>query len=278
MIKAIQIPYDRNFEWVMKSAAKAGFSDVAVYLNGEHERKDGGIERTAERILKILEQNGMRCVQTHLPNYDLGISSEILDETMEEAIQKAIAISAEIRARWCVCHPRSSVSTGYDSKAALADNRRSIDAYLELAEKLGIGIAVENIPEFPRAKIPYYTSQYEDLLELADSFQSERIGVCWDFGHANLMKWDHAEAIRRMGERIKCTHIHNNFGLQDNHLCPDQGTINWENVISALRSIQYCGPLTLESRLNRYVVAEWTESYLRHNYTCVTYLESALSQ
>ena len=80
--------------------------------------------------------------------------------------------------------------------------------------------------------MPFYTSEYRDLIALADSFQSDKIGVCWDFGHANLMYWDQAKAIREVSSRIKCTHIHNNYKWDDNHQAPDIGNIEWPKVMS----------------------------------------------
>jgi type I restriction enzyme S subunit len=42
-----------------------------------------------------------------------------------------------------------------------------------------------------------------------------------------MMDFDQAEAVRYLGTRIKCTHIHNNFKYHDSHLSPENGDIPW---------------------------------------------------
>jgi len=276
MKKAMQISYGSRFEEMVRKVREAGFQYVSVGL--DIERLNENWKEKAVTILRILEKHGVKCVQTHLPYYSMVISSEIIDKEMEENILAGIRISAVIGALWCVYHPRTSITSNYDSEVAFADNRKSILRYLECAEEYGIGIALENLPEFPliSPRMPFYTSEYRDLIALTDSFQSDKIGVCWDFGHANLMYWDQAKAIREVGNRIKCTHIHNNYKWDDNHQAPDIGNIEWTKVMKALTDTGYEGPLTLETRLNIYDDESVNNSYLRHNYVGVTYLEELM--
>lgn len=80
---------------------------------------------------------------------------------------------------------------------------------LEYAIKYNTGIAVENLPIFPdNSKLmPFYSSSFEDLATLVDSFDDERMGICWNFGHANLLRWEQTAAIEFLESRIKCTQI-----------------------------------------------------------------------
>ena len=271
--KAIQIAYNEFFEIKCKIASEAGFDSIAVNFHDMENRLDTTWKEAAERILKILNDYGLKCVQTHLPYYDMLISAEILQDEMEAAIRESIRVSGEIGAPWCVYHPRSAVNWGFSSAKALEINKSVISDYIECAEKSNTGIALENLPIFQiiPAK-PFYSSDYYDLCELSDYFQSEHVGICWDTGHANMMHFDQAQAIKFLGDRIKCTHIHNNFTARDLHLPPDTGHIKWEKVMEAFRSIHYSGPLTLETHCVYNDEVLW-KSFAQHNYECLRYLE-----
>ena len=249
MKKSIQIGYDDSFEKKCKFAAEAGFDGIAVNTVAVLDKTEYEWDTITENIQRILEENSLVCYQSHPYYYDLRVSSEEVEEKYEFAIKQAIKMSGKLGAKWCALHPRSSISTGFRTKAALSDNVKAFSEYLEVAEKYDTGIAAENLPVFAGIVpiMPFYSSNYEDLCELVDSLNSDRAGICWDTGHANMMNFKQEDAIRFLGERIKCTHIHNNSQRQDLHLPPDCGTINWEGVMHAFYEIGYDGPFTLET-------------------------------
>ena len=273
MKKAIQIAYNGLFDLKCKIAAEVGFKSIAVNYTEILGKNEYEWNEITERIGEILAQNGLDCVQSHPHYYDLLISSEIMDDDMEFAMRQSIISSGRLGAEYCVFHPRSSISTAYRSSASFDDNKRWFDSLTECAAKHGTRVAAENLPIFPSQKkvSPFYSSSYEDLSELVDVFGGE-VGICWDFGHANLLMWDQAKAIEFLGERIKCTHVHNNYGWHDDHATPDNGNIEWERVMTSLASIGYSGPLTLETHCN-YIDTSLLQSFASHNLACLDYLE-----
>ena len=198
----------------------------------------------------------------------------IVKEECEFAIKQAIIASGELGGKWCALHPRSSITSGFSVKKALEDNRRDFFGYLELAKKHNTGLAAENLPIFPglSPSMPFYSSDYYDLCELVDSFNDSSMAICWDTGHAHLMHFDQAEAIKFLGRRIKCTHIHNNDRREDKHFPPDNGSIEWDKVMAAFASFGYDGPLTLETHC-LYPTEDLLKNFARHNYGCLEYLE-----
>ena len=276
MNKAIQIPYNSLFSLKCRLAAEAGFTHIAVNFTEVAATTEAQWDAVTEDIRQILEENHLGCIQSHPYYYDLMKSSEILEEAHEFAIRQAIVASGKLGASWCVLHPRTSLTTGRYVSASFEDNRRAFGEYLEVARKWGTGIAAENLPVFGiKPAIPFYSANYEDLANLADSFADPAMAVCWDTGHAHLMSFDQAEAIRFLGSRIQCTHIHNNFRQMDNHLPPDQGSIPWDRVMKAFSEIGYRGPLTLETHCC-YPEPGLLATFARHNFGCLEYLEGLL--
>ena len=279
MQKALQIAYDAQFALQCQYAAEAGFRHVSVNFNEVPPKTEAEWKAITEDVGNILAKNGLSCVQTHLKYHDLLESSEVPDEVTDFHICQTLLAAGALGAKYNAFHPRSSISTGYRPSKSFEDNRALLSKYLEYAVKANTVIAVENIPIFPgRSKLmPFYSSTFEDLATLVDSFSDEHIAICWDFGHANLLKWEQSDAIGFLGDRIKCTHIHNNFGFCDDHSTPDMGNINWKSAMAALAATGYDGPLTLETHC-WYDDDALLESFIRHNFACVEYLERLAKQ
>ena len=278
MQKAIQIPYDTLFELNSKFVSEAGFSAISINYSEVNEMSEDGWKRITEHIHKVLDSNGLKCIQSHLPGYEFWDSSEIPDEAADFKNRQAIISGAELGVKYGVIHPRTSFTSAFRTSKSIEDNKAILSGLLDCAIKCGTGIAVENLPIFPDCKdiIPFFSSNFEDIATLTDYFADERMGICWDFGHANLMYWDQATAIDFLGKRIKCTHIHNNFTFYDDHCPPDTGTVDWGKVLGALKRTGYEGALTLETHC-RIEEPSILQSFFRHNFVCLEYLDRLMN-
>src|SRR6185437_11221267 len=71
------------------------------------------------------------------------------------------------------------------------------------------------------------------------------VGLCLDVGHAHF-----GEGVRTTLEQWKphifSSHIHDNHGQQDEHLWPGDGTIDWAETMSELRSAPHISGAVLE--------------------------------
>ena len=274
-MKSIQIPYNKDFEKKCKYASNAGFTHIAVNFHVMEDYSDAAFCKAPEHISHILEENNLKTIQSHGPYYDLLISSEIKDEDMERRFMRSIEASGRLGIKWCVIHPRSYQTGGYSKEKSFNESVETISKYLEYANRYDTGIAIENLMSWgnnPRTIM--YGSDYKELAELCDAFNSERVKICWDFGHANIMRTEYSqqEAIKYLGNRIKCTHIHNNYGGADYHLPPDAGNIDWQSTMNALKEINYSGPLTLETHC-LYREDGMLRDFARYNYNCLEFLE-----
>jgi len=94
-------------------------------------------------------------------------------------------------------------------------------SFLEEAEKASLTLSLENVFE----KIP------EELLEI-----DERGYFCFDPAH--LFLWgsgDLEEWMEKLGSRIIEIHVHNNFGKRDDHLPPNEGLIDFKEILRKIR-------------------------------------------
>ena len=107
-----------------------------------------------------------------------------------------------------------------------------------MAAESGVRVAVEVIPNA--------LSTPEALVQLIeDRLDGLDVGICLDYGHANLMG-DLAEAIETVSGHLWTTHVHDNRGREDEHLVPFTGTIDWGIAMMETQKIGYDGVLMLE--------------------------------
>jgi sugar phosphate isomerase/epimerase len=167
---------------------------------------------------------------------------------MEELIRRSIIASAMLGVKWTVTHPGTVYSAGPDMSVSQKRNLEYYSVHVKTAQECGIGIALEN--EFEYRSAPYQhmfcASPYE-LVQLVDSFSDPKhVGVCYDFGHGNLVGGFHRQNLNIIGQRLKAIHVQDNHGLKDEHLMPFHGDIDWEDAMAGLADIDYKGDLTYE--------------------------------
>ncbi|MGI6510204.1 MAG: sugar phosphate isomerase/epimerase family protein [Erysipelotrichaceae bacterium] len=110
----------------------------------------------------------------------------------------------------------------------------------DIAQEKGIKIALENI--FGGR----FYSQIDDLVKLVSDINHPNVGYCFDCGHGNIDKINHAETIRIMGDKLFELHLHDNDGTKDSHLPIGFGTIDYVEIIKALNDINYQNTATFE--------------------------------
>jgi sugar phosphate isomerase/epimerase len=122
-------------------------------------------------------------------------------------------------------------------KELVADNLRHFG---KVGAKYNIKIAVENI-----FKGRVY-SKIPDLISLIEEVNLENVGYCLDIGHAHYDEVDIVNTIRLMKEKLFELHLSDNAKDRDAHLPIGFGTINWIEIIKALKEIEYKGTATFE--------------------------------
>ena len=235
---------------------KAGFTVLDMNLCALNRRQTTlHLDNWQEQVDEIRnEAERLGCVfsQSH-PPYRRGREGTFAtaeEEAFFRAMSlRALEITAMLGAKWAVIHPVMDVTADInDVDAHVRYNQQMFAREAELAAKLGVGLAFENMFDGDQRR---FGSTAEDLIAIQDSFHSDLIGVCWDVGHANRMYRDQLKPIRRLGSRIKALHIDDNYGTaRDVHLLPYEGLIDWSKVLRALREIGYDHDFAFEHALN----------------------------
>lgn len=201
-----------------------------------------------EKIAEEAEKLGIEFSQCHLPFYNV-IDSKFEDrELYEKMISRCIEALGLLGVKWGILHAGTAIWNNRSIKVAKEKNIEYFKPKLEMASKHNLGIAIENMADFlidgrPRRR---YTADVEELCDLVDSLNSDNVGVCWDFGHANLTGCDQIQSLKFVGNRLKATHVADNRGMYDNHIAPFHGNIEWKPIMKTLKEIHYAGDFTYE--------------------------------
>lgn len=273
-MNAIQIPYNEHFEKKCAIASQVGFRHISVNFNNTPDPSDETYDRAPAHIMAICEKYGLQVAQTHLYYYYPLLSADSIDEALEHRLLREIEVSGKIGAPWCVWHTRYYVAgdwkTGeFSEEKTLEYNQKTVSVYLQQAKRYGTGLALENLWG------SMMRGGYTMLAQICDSFDVDNVGICWDTGHANIMEslQPQEDAIRFLGKRIVCTHVHNNFKKGDLHLPPDAGDIAWDKVMQAFKDIGYAGPFTLETHCLYPEDEQLLRDFARYNYNCLEFLQ-----
>lgn len=209
---------------------------------------DKEFEAFLKQDAKYARENGLEIIQTHgLWPYD-DTKPEQYDLKLEGMI-RSIRGSAIVGAKYVVMHPVMPTgwapSSHHDEDVAV--NTEYFRKLVPYAKEYGIKIALENMPS-------YYVpcGCIKELVDCIDAIDSEYLVACLDTGHCNTSGIigtpgeKIGDAIRMLGDRIGCLHIHDNDGRNDLHLAPFNGTVEWDSFIDALCEIRYNGVINFE--------------------------------
>ena len=208
-------------------------------FEGDHPLKGDNYLAFARELRKIGEDFGMECNQSHAP-------FPTDKPQVKGYLKRAIECTAEAGGKICVIHPVNNW-----------DAERNAEFYFELlpfAKEHGVKIAAENMWNWTRENgldqaARAACSHHDDFVAHLDAVNDEFFVACLDIGHAEMKGLDTSapEMIRAIGNRLGALHIHDNDRWKDLHQIPFSGSIDWAEVIKALKEVDYKGEFTLEA-------------------------------
>jgi L-ribulose-5-phosphate 3-epimerase len=153
-------------------------------------------------------------------------------------------------ARTCVMHPETDYT---EPDFIHVSKERNIEYYvpvLEFLKQRNMRAALENMCDYAIAPRRKYCSQPEELLDLVSSFQTDNMGICWDFEHADIMKQNQRQSLLYLKDYLFAIHVSDTHSRTDNtlmHVLPLTGTIDWTEAVKTLKEIGYQGDFSFEA-------------------------------
>lgn len=164
-----------------------------------------------------------------------------------DKMRKSIRFASLLGCKNWVIHPlmplgADDIITG-NEKGTWDINLQFMKELLFTAKEYGITICLENMPmaQFSMAKPTA-------ILDFVEEIGDENFRICLDTGHMSVFgDLSLCDEVRRLGDKIKVLHIHDNKCGKDLHLMPYFGTIDWNAFANSLKDIGYNGVFSLET-------------------------------
>jgi sugar phosphate isomerase/epimerase len=226
-----------------------GFEAIEVFATRAH--FDYHDPRAASELAEWLSDLRLSFHSMHAPIVEAirggkwvgSFSIAASDETRRKAAIAEIAatlnVARTVAFQYLVLHlgiPDGQQASGTDNQRDAA--RRSVEEIAALASEVNVRVALEVMPN-ALSSAAAICHLIEDELEGVD------VGICLDYGHANLMG-DLSDAIETVSGHLWTTHVHDNDGRKDDHRVPFAGRIGWDTAMMETQKIGYDGVLMFE--------------------------------
>ena len=178
---------------------------------------------------------------------------------LEDARRDLLATKA-LGAPYCIMHGVATGAMGPETPAEVMRemNYQLFGKILLWAKEYGVKIATESLGDSPAYKcLDFFGNAVEFKTTFdricADGDNGEYFTICIDTGHVHKASRfgqpKVGDVIRMMGKGISCLHLHDNDSFKDQHKPPFTGSIDWNDVLSALDEVGYDGIYNLEINL-----------------------------
>ncbi|MRR16313.1 MAG: sugar phosphate isomerase/epimerase [Deltaproteobacteria bacterium] len=180
-------------------------------------------------------------VTFHSPFMDLrpGALDDWIRQTSLDRIRQAFDLIPYFRPLKIVCHPSFDDRYYVNCDELWLEN--SVHFWRQLigaAKEGGTVIAFENV----------YEKEPGILRRLIEMLASDQVCFCFDTGHFNVFSRTPLDIwLDEMGAYIGHLHLHDNFGKFDEHLPVGAATFPFDQLFSALKSLNVRPTITLEA-------------------------------
>ena len=209
----------------------------------EHPGWEGYMENTANCASEFAFR-----VSMHAPGGDIiSLDREIRESAVEKLGKSILDVGQFLSDVIVVVHPENANPDrqSNDDDKRKENCRRSLEELVNSAAKYNVRIALENMRW--RADNPNRTGMYTDQLMEIIHGMDNTIGICFDVGHANISEGsDLTGAFSRNAQKIIHIHLDDNLGIEDDHLQPGEGKIDFESFYNVVAESGYNGMIQLE--------------------------------
>lgn len=230
-------PNDENFKKMFEDCEKSGigFVEISTGALADAEKLDW------EKITEMAKEHGIKLWSFHVPFFPF----EVIDPSFEDEEKRKETVkiftslaekAAKAGVRNFVIHPSGEPNPDETRAKRIAQAKKSFAEMAEAFAQFGGRPLVEDLPRSCLGNCS------DDIAEIISA--DERIGVIFDTNH--LLKQDNIEFIKAVGSRIVSTHFSDYDFVDERHLLPGEGKIDWPALMKALDEVGYEGPVLYE--------------------------------
>lgn len=188
-----------------------------------------------KEVLKALTESGLGIVGHTTYYLPFGSPIGAVRQAAVEDVIKTLPFFREAGAKTVTVHPDTGPGT-MESKITVSLNALSFKIIADEAAKHDLTILVENVPGV--------FSSPEAVSTLLTTVPGLRFHL--DVGHAFIRGNRFRQLLQTFKDKLVHMHLSDNRTREDDHMPIGAGSINWADVIQAVKGIGYDGTITLE--------------------------------
>ena len=240
-VSLVVLTHNLTDEWIVAlTDSHIETLEITPYLFGEDR-----LPTNRAALKALLRRTGIRVASIHAKSAEEYDFSAIDERHWREAVVgfgESLDAAVELDASIVVVHASVEPIDPAERTRRLVQAKRALTEFQPLCQEAGRRIAVELLPRTCLA------NTVEEILELIDGLDEDTFGVCLDTNHLMDRHATLSDEVRRLDGRLITTHLSDYHGVDEQHLMPGKGILDWEAFMEALAEINYVGPFNLESR------------------------------
>ncbi len=233
-----------SLQHAIRKLHASGYQGIEIWGGRPHMYRHD-LDAEMDGIKALLDECGMTVpnlipAQFRYPSM-LASSNEVVRRDsvryIEDAIDNALRLGVPSVS---IC--AGMTLAGESVQAGWANLRDSIVKLLDYASGTGLRLLIEPAHHWESTLV----LTVADGLRMIREIGSERLGICFDTGHANVNGEGLAAVVSQLKDVPLHIHIDDNNSDADTHAIPGQGSINFAPFVQALKDINYRGFISAE--------------------------------
>jgi len=194
-------------------------------------------------------------VGNHLKSIDMEVTcvTSLLEDTNIASPNSSVRAAGLDRLKWTIdmafaanakniCGPIHSAFAYFTGRPCIEDEKKWSVEMLQKAGEYAKQAGVVLTPEALNRFECYLVNTMDDLKELIDGVGHPNVQAIYDTHHGNIEEKSQREALLTIQPHLHHMHISEN-----DRGAPGQGQVNWTEVFSTLKAINYDSWLTIEA-------------------------------
>ena len=235
----------KNDEDRIRELHRAGFRyiDLSMYsFKPDSLYMQDGWRDEVYKIKELADSLGMKFVQAHSQGGNpLKDDKEHVDFLLK-ATHRSLEICELLGIKNTVVH--NGCAKGLSKEEWFMQNKAFYERLFPTMERCGVNVLCENSTASNMGDM-YFINTGKDMREFIEYVDHPMIHGCWDTGHANCEGNQYGD-IMALGDELYAIHYNDNRGAKDEHVAPFLGTLDHDEVITALIDVGFKGYFTLE--------------------------------
>ena len=235
-----------SFEEQLEELHRAGFRYVDLNMYSFTPNSPYMKEGWQNAVISLGERAralGMQFVQAHSQGGNPLSDDPDHVDFLVKATVRSIEICQMLGIKNTVVH--NGFADGISKEEWFVKNKEFYNRLMPTAEACGVNVLCENSTASNMGE-KYFINTGKDMREFIEYMDHSMVHGCWDTGHANCEGGQYDD-IMAVGDELYAIHYNDNHGTRDDHVAPFLGTLNHDEVLTALIDVKYKGYFTLES-------------------------------